>query len=230
MGLRGPWPASAVDVVAIRSSRVVEDEVEQLVDVVWAEQRRLAHARGLRLDDAPAYRLEDAFEQDGRLQLGIAVEPYRLHSAMKALHADSRIRPHHHDRILVADGLVRTADDQVLLLRTTKPTGIELQLVGGTASPAQRLITSADDLVTFMRERVLRAVAGTRDQVEVGAVRGLVEHEVGCVSVVIDVRLAVTAAEVVATGGAELVVVPAASLPHFLRDAPGYLPAVASLI
>jgi AraC-like DNA-binding protein len=35
---------------------------------------------------------------------------------------------------------VRTTDDHYLLLRTPKFTGVELQLVGGTASPAQRVL------------------------------------------------------------------------------------------
>ena len=228
--LRGGWPASAVDVVAVESSRVVEDEVERAVDTVWADQRRVAHGRGMRLEDAPAYRLERAAVRGGRLELGLSLEPYRVHSAMKVLHRHPRVRSHHHDRTLVVDALVRSADGQVLLVRTPKPTGVELQLVGGTASPAQRAITSADDLVEFIRERVLRALDGVRGLLEVREVRGLVEHEVGCVNLVIDVRLAVPAAEVLALGGAELVVVPAESLPQFLRDAPGYLPAVADLL
>lgn len=228
--LRGAWPASAVDVVPVESSRVVEDELEQAVAAVWADQRRVAHQRGLCLEDAPAYRLEHVAGRNGRLELGLALEPYRVHSAMKVLHRDPRVRRHHHDRILVADALVQCADGQVLLLRTPKPTGVELQLVGGTASPAQRAITCADDLVEFTRERVLRALDGTRGLVEVREVRGLVEHEVGCVNVVIEVRLAVPAAEVLARDGAELVVVPEKSLRQFLRDAPGYLPAVADLV
>lgn len=228
--LRGAWSASAVDVVTIESSRAVEAEVEQAVATVWADQRRVAHQRGLRLEDAPAYRLEHHACREGRLELGLALEPYRVHSAMKVLHRDPRVQSRHHDRILVADALVTSADGQVLLLRAPKPTGVELQLVGGTASPAQRAIACAEDLFLFARERVLRALDGTRGLVEVREVRGLVEHEVGCVNVVIDVQLAVPAAEVLARDGAELVVVPATSLREFLRDAPGYLPAVADLV
>lgn len=219
-----------VDVVATSSSRLREDWVEDAVDAVWAEQRRVAHQGGQRLEDAPAYRLEVAVERGDRLELAVALEPYRMHSAMKVLHRDPRVCAEHHDRILVADALVATADDQFLLLRTAKPTGVELQLVGGTASPAQRSIAEAGDLMTFTRERVLRALDGARGLVDVVQIRGVIEHEVGCVNVVIEVRLRVAAAEVAARGGAELVVVPAAGLAEFLRAAPGYLPAVADLL
>ncbi len=228
--LRGWWPVSTVDVVEARSGRVVDAELEQAINAVWEDQRRVASERGLYLEDAPAYRLESASDREGRLVLGVALEPYRVHSAMKVLHADPRVRSHHHDRILVADALVRTADDRVVLVRTPKATGIEMQLVGGTASPAQRVIACAEDLMTFTRERVVRALDGTRGLIETRGILGLVEHEVGCRNVVVDVRLGVPAAEVLARGAGGLVVVPSAALAGFLRDAPGYLPAVADLL
>jgi hypothetical protein len=221
------WPLDRVVLsAAAASSRVVEPWLEAAIDVEWASQ--VARADGA-LTDGPAYRVEQASAEDGVLRIALALEPYRVHSAMKVLHADPRVTPAHHDRILVADALVRTRDDRVVLLRTPKVTGTELQLVGGTASPAQRPIRSTADLVAFTRQRVARALSGT-GEIEVRSVLGLVDHVVGCVNVVLDVRVAAAVAELAPVGASELVVVDLAVLRGFLLDAPGYLPGVADLL
>ncbi|WP_193609318.1 hypothetical protein [Nocardioides lijunqiniae] len=212
------------------SSRVVDPGIELALERVWADQLAEAAARGLLLTDAPAYRLESAVEHEGVLELGLAMEPYRVHSAMKVLHRDPRVRPEHHDRTLVADGLVRTTDDHYLLLRTPKVTGVELQLVGGTASPTQRVLETADDLFGFMSQRVERALGVEAAEVRVLGLLGLVHLEVGCVNAVFDVRLTVRADEVRPGRGSEVVVVPAAGLRDFLAAGPAYLPSVAALL
>ncbi|WP_134738745.1 hypothetical protein [Nocardioides sp. 503] len=212
------------------SSRVVDPTIELAISEVWSDQLAEAAARGLPLADAPAYRLESAAERDGVLELGLTLEPYRVHSAMKVLHRDPRVRPEHHDRTFVADGLVRTADDQYLLLSTPKVTGVELQLVGGTASPAQRVLETSDDLFEFMSQRVERALGVQASQVDVLGVLGMVRLEVGCVNAVFDVRLTVRADEVRLRPGSDVVVVPSAELGDFLAAGPAYLPAIATLL
>lgn len=216
--------------LATTSSRVVDPAVEQAVDETWAAQLAAAAARGLPLTDAPAYRLESAVERDDVLELTVTLEPYRLHSAMKVLHRDPRVRAEHHDRILVADGLVRTVDGHCVLLSTPKVTGEELQLVGGTASPGQREIATGDDLFAFMSQRVERGLGVGVEDVEVRGVLGLVRQEVGCVNVVFDVRLQVSVDAVRAQAGSRLVMVPADELRGFLGAGPAYLPAVAALL
>ncbi|MGZ4496886.1 MAG: hypothetical protein ACXVWZ_05340 [Nocardioides sp.] len=228
--LAGPWPLNRVRLVEAASTRVVDPALEAEVDRVWAEQQAAADAAGLRLHDAAAYRVETVGAHDGRLTVGLALEPYRLHSAMKVLHADPRVGPEHHDRTLVVDALVRAADGAHLLIRTPKVTGLELQLVGGTASPDQQPLASAADLVAFAERRVAQALDGTHGRLETRAVLGAVAHHVGCVNLVLDVRLDRPAAEVAATGDTELVAVPAGRLDEHLRAAPGYLPAVAALL
>lgn len=212
------------------SSRVVDPAIERLVDEVWSAQLADAAARGLPLGDAPAYRLERAVERGDVLELTLALEPYRVHSALKTLHRDPRVRLEHHDRMLVADGLVRTADGHYLLLSTPKVTGVELQLVGGTASPAQRELRTADDLFGFMTQRVVRALDVAEAEVDVRGIVGLVEQDIGCVNAVFDVRLGVAADRVSVRDGSELVAVPAADLPGFLTAGPAYLPSVAALL
>lgn len=212
------------------SSRVVDPSVEQLVEGVWSAQLAEAGRQGLPLQDAPAYRLERAVDRAGVLELSLALCPYRVHSALKALHRDPRIRAEHHDRTLVADGLVLTKDDHYLLLSTPKVTGVELQLVGGTASPGQRELRTGDDLFGFMSQRVERALGVAEEAVEVRGVVGLLEQEIGCVNVVFDVRLDVVAESVAARDGSGLVVVPALGLRSFLAEGPGYLPSVAALL
>ncbi|GEP32973.1 hypothetical protein NSZ01_07410 [Nocardioides szechwanensis] len=80
-----------------------------------------------------------------------------------------------------------------------------------------------------MRQRVVRALDVTEAEVDVRGVVGLVEQEIGCVNAVFDVRLGVAADRVSARDGSGLVVVPAADLPGFLADGPGYLPLVGAL-
>lgn len=224
------YPRERVLIRRGASSRVVDPTVERLVDEAWSAQLAEATARGLRLADAPAYRLESVADRDGVLELTLALEPYRLHSALKTLHRDPRIRREHHDRALVADGLVRTADDHYLLLCTPKVTGTELQLVGGTASPAQRVLDTAGDLFGFMTQRIVRALGVAEADVDVRGVLGAVEQEIGCVNLVFDVRLAVVADAVPARDGSEVVVVGAGDLAGFLAGGPAYLPSVASLL
>ena len=212
------------------SSRVLDPAVERAIDETWAGQLADAAARGLRLADAPAYRLESVVERDGTLELGLTLEPYRVHSAMKTLYRDPRVHAAHHDGMLVADGLVRTADDRYLLLSTPKVTGVELQLVGGTASPAQREIRRSVNLFAFMEQRVMGALTVSAGDVEVREILGLVRQEIGCVNVVFDVRVGVAAERVSARDGSELVVVAADELRSFLAGGPAYLPAVAALL
>jgi hypothetical protein len=203
---------------------VVEDAVAQ----EWARQQRVAGRVGRRLVDAPAYRLESVRAADDALTLGLALEPYRVHSAMKTLHADPRVGVEHHDRTLVPDALVRTRDDRYVLLRTSKVTGPELQLVGGTAGPGRWPIGSGADLATATAAWVADAL-GTDADLEVRGVLGVVEQDIGCVCLVMDVWVADVASRLTPKPASELVVVPADGLAGFLRAAPGYLPAVADL-
>ena len=228
--LVGPWALPEVTVRQLPSSRVLDEAVERLVERTWAAQGDEAARLGMRLSDAAAYRLEDATTGPGGLVLSLAEVPYRVHSAMKAVHGDPRVRPEHRDRALVVDGLVRTADDAVVLLRTPKVTGPELQLVGGTAGPGRRRIERPDDLAAFLADVVTRALGVPAAAVAVGPVLGLVDHVVGCVNVVVEVRLDRTADDVRPSGRSEVVRVPAADLVETLASGPAYLPAVADLL
>lgn len=224
--MRGPWPLDQVSFVPATSSRVRDPEVEELVDQTWAAQCAAAEAFGVPLHDAPAYRVESiapgpVFE--------LALEPYRVHSAMKLLHVDPRVRPEHLDRILVVDALLRTADDRSLLIRTPKITGFELQLVGGTATPEQQVIDGPSGLAAFALQRIGLALDGVREP-SVAAVLGLVDHPVGCVNLVLDVRTVAMARDISARGRRELHVVEPGGLETYLRGSPGYLPLVADLL
>lgn len=221
------WTLDRVDVDHVASTLLPDPEVDALVDSTWARQVATATARGQRLSDAPAYRLETYAGTGDRLRLGLALVDYRRHSAMKEIH--HRVAPEHHDRVLVVDAVVTTSDDQVVLLRTEKPTGTELQLVGGTATPGQREIHSAEDLAVFAVDRISRALPGC-GEVHVGAVLGVFDQEIGCRNLVLAVRLSVPAASLVGAPGNELVVLPATGLRDFLLAAPAYLPAVATLL
>jgi hypothetical protein len=227
--LRGRWPCDRVTVNHVASTRVVDPVIEHAVAQEWTRQRQLADRQGRRLVDAPAYRLESAIQAGDVLTLGLALEPYRLHSALKVLHADPRVRTEHHDRTLVPDALVRTCDDHYVLLRTAKVTGPELQLVGGTASPERWPIASGVDLAAAT-EAWVADVLGTDADVEVQGVLGVVEQEIGCVCVVMDVRVAEAASCLVPRSDSQLVAVRDDDLLGFLRAAPGYLPAVAHLL
>ena len=226
---RGPWRLDDLRLETVPSSRLVEPVVEALVDRVWAEQCAAGELIGWPLHDAPAYRVESVRTNGGRLDLGLASEPYRVHSAMKLLHADPRVTPAHHDRVLVVDSLVRTADDAHLLVRMPKVTGFELQLIGGTATPEQQVIETPADLATFALHRVGLALEGAAG-LSVEGVLGVVEHLVGCVNLVLDVRTTASAREVSARGRRELHVVAPGGLEAYLRGSPGYLPAVADLL
>ena len=226
---RGPWRLDDLRLETVRSTRLVEPAVEALVDRVWAEQCAAGERTGWPLHDAPAYRVESVSTPDGRLHLGLASEPYRVHSAMKLLHADPRVTPAHHDRILVVDALVRTADAAHLLVRMPKVTGFELQLIGGTATPEQQVVEEPRDLATFAEHRVGLALDGA-GELAVEGVLGVVQHLVGCVNLVLDVRASASARQVSARGRRELHVVAPGGLEAYLRGSAGYLPAVADLL
>lgn len=221
------WALADVVVEHVASTLPVDAGVDALVDEAWSRQQARAAARGRTLTDGPAYRLERYAAHGGGLVLGLALVDYRRHSAFKDVH--DRVGPEHHDRALVVDALVTTTDDAVALLRTDKPVGTELQLVGGTATPAQRGIVDTEDLAQFARERVARALPGCGD-VEVRSVLGVVEQEIGCRNVVVDARLDVASGDLRTEHGSELVLVPRHALRDFLVGGPAYLPAVAAFL
>lgn len=208
------------------NTRVLDPEVEALLDREFADQ--CAAAEGL--SDGTAYRLERVVPRREALELVLAEERYRTHSALKGVHGHPSVRSEHLDRVLVPDALVITSDHHVVLVRTPKPVGVELQLVGGTATPGQQVLETGADLASFVRQRVGRALPTAIGRIEVGDVLGVVEHHVGCVNLVVAVHVGLVARGLVAAGGAEVVAVPLDQLPAYLRHAPGYLPAVADLL
>ncbi len=230
MLLHGPF--DTVDVRTGESSRRRDPEVEALLDAEWAAQLARARAHRTPYADNPAYRLEDAVGDGPRAVLTLATERYRVHAAMKVLHAHPAVSEEHHDRLLVADGLVRTSDGLVVLQRLPKLTGTTTELVGSTCAPHLRAIDSGADLTGYLTRRVAGALAVDADVVRVGRLLGLVLHEVGCVCAVHGVNLTMTFHEVAAGHPTPdvLVAVPEAGLRAWLTAEGGYLPAVAELL
>ena len=183
--LAGPF--AGVDVRTSVSTRRRDAEVDALVEAEWAAQLTRARAAGTPYADNPAYRLEAAAADGDRAVLTLASEPYRVHAAMKTLHDHPAITEAHHDRTLVADGLVRTRDGVVVLQRLPKVTGTATELVGSTCAPHLHRIETGADLSGYLAGRVARALAVELEAVRVGALLGLVLHEVGCVCAVYDV-------------------------------------------
>ncbi len=228
--LHGPF-----DVVEIRtgeSSRRRDPGVEVLLDAEWNAQLARARAGRTPYADNPAYRLEDAVGDGPRAVLTLATERYRVHAAMKVLHAHPAVTEDHHDRLLVADGLVRTRDGLVVLQRLPKVTGTTTELVGSTCAPHLCAIDSGPDLAGYLAQRVAGALAVDADVVRVGRLLGLVLHEVGCVCAVYAVDLTTTFDEVAAGHPRPevLVPVPEVALRAWLTAEGGYLPAVADLL
>jgi hypothetical protein len=224
-------PFVEVEVRTGESSRLRDAEVDALVEAEWAAQLARARAAGTPYADNPAYRLE-AVETDGdRAVLTLASEPYRVHAAMKVLHDHPAVTEAHGDRILVADGIVRTRDGAVVLQRLPKVAGTATELVGSTCAPHVWPITTGADLTDYLAARVARGLVVEPARVRVGPLLGLVLHEVGCVCAVWDVVVDADLEEVRAGHPMPevLLAVPPESLRERLAAEGGYLPAVADL-
>ncbi len=224
-------PFTEVEVRVGESSRFRDAEVDALVEAEWESQLTRARAAGTPYADNPAYRLEDVEADGDRAVLTVATEPYRVHAAMKVLHDHPAVTEAHVDRILVADGVVRTRDGVVVLQRLPKVAGTSTELVGSTCAPHLRPITTGADLACYLAERVAGALVLDRSRVRVGPLLGLVFHEVGCVCAVYDVEVDADLEEVrVGHPMPEvLLAVPPESLRARLAAEGGYLPAVADL-
>lgn len=228
--LAGPF--DDVEVRTGTSSRRRDPEVDALVEAEWAAQLARAEAAGTPYSDNPAYRLERAAADDDRAVLTLATEPYRVHAAMKVLHDHPAVTEAHHDRTLVADGVVRTRDGAAVLQRLPKVAGTTTELVGSTCAPHVWPIVTGSDLTDCLAARVARGLVVDPALVRVGPLLGLVLHVVGCVCAVWDVVVDADLDDIRAGHPMPevLLAVPAESLAERLAADDGYLPAVADLL
>jgi hypothetical protein len=155
---QGCWSESSVFVNEVRSTRLINEELENLSIASWNDMLRASSEAGKKIWDSDVYRLESFEMSTERLSIYLATIPFSVRLGMnKHTEMVKQLGLEYSPKGMFSSCLVKTSDNYFVFIEKSDVyfTQKRFAWVGGIISKSESIIRDGKDLFTNTKREVL---------------------------------------------------------------------------
>lgn len=158
---RGGWSYRDVNLREINTSRLVDDELEDLCQESWMQMLTEATEAGKKLWDSVIYRFEFVITDGSSLDMGFSTIPFSVRLGMN-YHTDQvkRLGGGYMPQGIYSSCFVKTTDDQYVFIEKSNKyfTQKKIAFVGGVLSKSEIILNGGLDLFLTVKKEIQEEV------------------------------------------------------------------------